>query len=100
MESSFAKQIALIELGYQEPIVRVGNLNLRTIADVRDTVRAYYMLVTVNPKPGETYNIGGNKTVTVKDTELISMSTVPSIENMIDEERLRNRCRFTGARYE
>jgi GDPmannose 4,6-dehydratase len=37
------------------PVVKVGNLqSLRTVADVRDAVRAYYMLVTVNPTPAPT----------------------------------------------
>ena len=49
-ESTFAKQIALIEAGLQKPVLKVGNLeSLRTFADVRDAVRAYYMLVTENP---------------------------------------------------
>ena len=76
-ESTFAKQIAMIEQGWIEPVVRVGNLqSLRTYADVRDAVRAYYMLVTVNPIPGEYYNIGGSYTCTVGDTlqTLLSMS--------------------------
>ena len=48
-ESSFAKQIAMIENNLIPPVVKVGNLkSLRTIADVRDAVRAYYMLVTKN----------------------------------------------------
>ena len=65
-ESSFAKQIAMIESNMQEPVVYVGNLNsLRTIADVRDAVHAYYLLLTKNPKAGEVYNIGGNHTCTV-----------------------------------
>ena len=43
------------------PELKVGNLkSLRTFADVRDAVRAYHMLVTLNPTPGEYYNIGGN----------------------------------------
>ena len=47
-ESTFAKQIAMIEAGMIEPKVMVGNLkSLRTYADVRDAVRAYYMLVTM-----------------------------------------------------
>ncbi len=65
-ESTFAKQIALIEAGIIPPVVKVGNLNsLRTIADVRDAVRAYYMLVTHNPVAGEYYNIGGTYSCTI-----------------------------------
>ena len=59
-ESSFAKQIALAEAGYSKPVIKVGNLkSLRTIADVRDAVRAYFMLLTINPLSGAYYNIGG-----------------------------------------
>lgn len=65
-ESSFAKQIAMIEARLIEPIVRHGNLySVRTIADVRDAVRAYYLLLTVNPQPGEVYNIGGECSCTI-----------------------------------
>ncbi len=65
-ESTFAKQIALIEKGLIPPVVKTGNLqSLRTWSDVRDAVRAYYMLVTINPVPGEYYNIGGTFSCTV-----------------------------------
>lgn len=77
-ESTFAKQIAMIEAGLIEPKVMVGNLkSLRTYADVRDAVRAYYLLVTKNPIAGEYYNIGGSYTCEVGDTlnALISYST-------------------------
>ena len=91
-ESTFAKQIAMIEAGLIPPVVKVGNLaSLRTFADVRDAVRAYYLLVTVNPIPGEYYNIGGNFSCTVGkmlDT-LISMSTTSGIRIETDPERLR-----------
>lgn len=92
-ESTFAKQIAMIEAGLIPPIIKVGNLNsLRTYADVRDAVRAYYMLVTVKPTPGEYYNIGGNYTCQVGETlnTLISMSTISNkIKIEIDPGRLR-----------
>lgn len=92
-ESTFAKQIAMIESGLIPPRVKVGNLkSLRTYADVRDAVRAYYMLVTVNPIPGAYYNIGGSYTCEVGDTlnTLISLSTrKEEIEIVTDPERLR-----------
>jgi GDPmannose 4,6-dehydratase len=67
-ESSFAKQIALIEHGFIKPIIKVGNLkSLRTFADVRDAVMAYYLLLYKTPRIGQFYNIGGNYTCTVGD---------------------------------
>ncbi len=91
-ESTFAKQIAMIEAGMLSPIVKTGNLDsLRTWADVRDAVRAYYMLVTKNPLAGEYYNIGGSYTCTVEEMleTLLSMSTVKDIKVETDPERLR-----------
>jgi GDP-4-dehydro-6-deoxy-D-mannose reductase len=91
-ESSFAKQIAMIEKKMLPPIVKVGNLSsLRTWADVRDAVRAYYMLVTHNPIAGEYYNIGGNFSCTVGDmlNTLLNLSSVKNIEIQSDKERLR-----------
>lgn len=92
-ESTFAKQIAMIEAGLIEPKVMVGNLkSLRTYADVRDAVRAYYMLVTVNPVAGEYYNIGGSYTCEVGDTLQTLLSYSPmkeKIEIVTDPLRLR-----------
>ena len=92
-ESTFAKQIAMIEAGLLTPVVKVGNLDsLRTFADVRDAVRAYYMLVTVNPIAGEYYNIGGTYTCKVGEMldYLISQSKMKDqIKIEIDPERLR-----------
>lgn len=91
-ESSFAKQVALAEAGLIPPVVKVGNLDsLRTIADVRDAVRAYFMLVTVNPVPGAYYNIGGTHTCTVGNVleTLFEMSTLDNLSHEIDSDRLR-----------
>ena len=91
-ESTFAKQIALIEANKIEPVIKVGNLkSLRTWSDVRDAVRAYHMLVTINPTPGECYNIGGNYTTTVENMleHLVSLSTVKDIKIETDPTRLR-----------
>lgn len=75
--SAFAKQIARIEAGLQEPIVRVGNLKShRTIMHAKDCVKAYWML-SENGKYGEAYNVGGDELWKVSDVlnELIRMST-------------------------
>ncbi len=92
-ESTFAKQIAMIEAGLIPPVIKVGNLDsLRTFADVRDAVRAYYMLVTENPIPGEYYNIGGAYTCKVGEmlNYLLSLSTLKDkISIEIDPERIR-----------
>ena len=92
-ESTFAKQIAMIEQGQILPVVKTGNLNsLRTWADVRDAVRAYYMLLTVNPVPGSYYNIGGTFSCTVGEMleHLISISTYKeNISIEAEEARFR-----------
>jgi GDPmannose 4,6-dehydratase len=92
-ESSFAKQIALAENGFIEPVIKVGNLkSLRTVADVRDAVRAYFMLVTINPIAGEYYNIGGQHTAEVGEIleHLISISSIKNdLKIEVDSDRLR-----------
>ena len=92
-ESSFAKQIAMIERGLTDPVVHVGNLaSLRTVADVRDAVRAYHLLVTVDPVPGAYYNIGGTHSCTVGEIldALIGLSpSAASIRIEVDPQRLR-----------
>ena len=91
-ESTFAKQIALIEAEQIPPVLKTGNLqSMRTWADVRDAVRAYHMLVTVKPIPGEYYNIGGTYSCTVEDmlTHLLSLSSRKDIEVQTDPERMR-----------
>ena len=91
-ESTFAKQIAMIEAGQIPPVIKVGNLDsLRTWSDVRDAVRAYHLLVTKNPTPGEYYNIGGNYSCTIGDMLkcLIGLSTVKDIGVETDPDRLR-----------
>ena len=91
VESSFAKQIAAIEAKKAKPTVYVGNLkSVRTFMDVRDAVRAYWLLVT-KCKPGEVYNIGGKETMTVGEMlkKLISLSKRRDIKVVIDPKRLR-----------
>lgn len=52
-----ARQIARIEAGLQEPVLRLGNLEpKRDISDVRDVVQAYMALMT-HATPGRPYNV-------------------------------------------
>ncbi|MHA2279416.1 MAG: GDP-mannose 4,6-dehydratase [Promethearchaeota archaeon] len=88
--SNFAKQIAKIEQGFQPPVIQVGNLDsIRTFMDVRDAVRAYWMLVNMCPS-GEVYNVGGNVTMSIKEMldKLLRLSS-KQIEVSVDPERLR-----------
>jgi GDP-mannose 4,6-dehydratase len=89
-ESSFAKQIAEIEAGTRSNPVRVGNLDsVRTVLDVRDAARAYWLLLE-RCEPGAVYNIGGDRTMTVGEIlgMLESMARVP-IEHEVDPARMR-----------
>ena len=90
-ESAFAKQIALIETGKQEPILRVGNLkSIRTYMDVRDCVKAYELL-TRKGQPGEVYNVGGNTTKEVGEyLDLLLGFTDKQIEINVDPKLLRS----------
>jgi GDP-4-dehydro-6-deoxy-D-mannose reductase len=88
--SDFARQIARIEAGLQEPILRVGNLTaVRDFTDVRDMARAYHLALT-RGKPGMVYNIGSSQGYTIQEIldRLIQMSKSP-IEVSLAPERLR-----------
>jgi len=89
--SSFAKQIAAIEAGKAKPVIKVGNLDsVRTFLDIKDAIRAYWLLVN-KCKPGEAYNIGGVETMTVGQMldMLLKLSKVKGIKVEVDPERLR-----------
>lgn len=64
--ADFCKQVADIEAGLQEPVLRVGNLSAkRDFTDVRDVVRAYGLLITKGEK-GQTYNVGSGRAVSIE----------------------------------
>lgn len=89
--SNFAKQIAAIEAGLMPPVIKVGNLDsVRTFTDVRDAVKAYWLLVNMC-ESGEVYNIGGVETMTIGEMldKLIGHSTAKDISIKVDPSRLR-----------
>lgn len=87
---AFSMQIARIEAGQQEPILKVGSLSdQRDFTDVRDVVRAYRLLMSKGTV-GEAYNIASNHTHSIQkllDT-LLSYSQA-KIEVSVDPSRLR-----------
>ncbi len=88
--SNFAKQIALIEKGKQDPVISVGSLeSSRDWTDVRDMVRGYLMAVEMCD-PGEVYNICTGTGVTISDmlTKLLSISKT-KVEIRTDPSRIR-----------
>ncbi len=57
----FASQIAKIDQGSSKTQMKVGDLNARRdISDVRDVVKAYYLLLKKG-RPGEAYNVCSGK---------------------------------------
>jgi GDP-4-dehydro-6-deoxy-D-mannose reductase len=63
---AFASQIARIEVGLQEPVMQVGNLDAaRDFTDVRDIVRAYHLAVTQG-ELGEVYNLASGQAQSVR----------------------------------
>ncbi len=88
--SAFAKQIAEIEKGLKKPVLYAGNLeSIRTFADVRDAVKAYWILIN-KCRPGEVYNIGGNRTMKIKDMlNMLLDMTDKKIEVKVDKNLLR-----------
>ena len=89
-ESAFAKQIAEIEAGVRPNPLKVGNLDsVRTFSDVRDAVKAYWLLLE-KCTPGEVYNIGGNQTMTVGEMlEMLKGMANTKIEHEVDRSLLR-----------
>jgi len=95
-ESTVAKQIALIEAGYQTPEIRVGNLSsTRTFQDARDAVRAYFLLLEASERGniacGDFFNIAGEEAFQLPEVIeiLLGLSTRTDIKVVTDQDRLR-----------
>src|SRR5262249_34196672 len=89
-EASFAQQLARIERGAAEPVLRVGNLDaVRDFSDVRDVVAAYVLLLE-RAEPGSAYNVcsGRGRTVRAVLEHLLARSTARP-EVRVDAARWR-----------
>lgn len=88
--SSFARQIVEIEAGRREPVLEVGNLDARRdLTDVRDTVRAYRLLMDMG-QVGRPYNVCRGEAFRVGDLlEALVSQSKAAIEIRTDPARLR-----------
>lgn len=87
---AFARQLARIERGEQEPEILVGNLEARRdLLDVRDVVAAYRLLLEAG-LPGETYNVATGAPVSMREIldRLREFCTTPTTVHL-DPRRLR-----------
>ena len=88
--SGFAQQLAGIEAGRREPVLRVGNLDAeRDITDVRDTVRAYQALAEAG-HPRRPYNVCSGRAYSMRSLLdiLLSLARV-RVRVEVDPARLR-----------
>jgi GDP-4-dehydro-6-deoxy-D-mannose reductase len=90
MAPTVARQIALIERGRLEPILRIGNTSaMRDLSDVRDVVRAYDALMRAGI-PGMVYNVASGVARSVQQIldALIARAKTP-VRVEVDPSRLR-----------
>jgi GDP-4-dehydro-6-deoxy-D-mannose reductase len=88
--SDWAMQVAKIDLGISQPVIKVGNLDVvRDYSDVRDVVRAYVALVEKG-KPGEPYNVCSGIGYQLSDLlAQIKGFSSKKIDVIIDQSRMR-----------
>jgi GDP-4-dehydro-6-deoxy-D-mannose reductase len=88
--SNFARQIAEIEKGKRPPVLEVGNLNaVRDFTDVRDTVRAYYLILEKGV-PGEVYNVATGRGYRISEVlDILKRFSRTRFEVRTDPKRLR-----------
>jgi GDP-4-dehydro-6-deoxy-D-mannose reductase len=76
---SMARQIAMIEAGRVEPVIRVGNLEAhRDLSDVRDVVRAYAALMAAGVS-NSVYNVASGTARSIRSLldSLVARAKVP-----------------------
>jgi len=83
--SSFAKQIMLIKNGKIAPVLKNGNLDVtRDFVDVRDVIRAYFLLLE-HGENSQIYNICSGNERLIRDI-LVKMLEIANTTAIIEQE--------------
>jgi GDP-4-dehydro-6-deoxy-D-mannose reductase len=87
---TFCRQMALIEAGKQEPLLRVGNLEpRRDFTHARDAVRAMWLLLE-HGTPGEVYNVCSGRATQMREiVEMVLAAGRVPVRVETDPSRLR-----------
>lgn len=88
--SDFARQVARVEAGLAEPVIKVGNLEARRdFCDVRDVVRAYRLLAE-HGESGQVYNVASGQHRAIRDVlDYLRSRVSAEIRVEVDPSRLR-----------
>lgn len=88
--ANFARQVAEIKCGRREPVIEVGNLDIRRdFLDVRDVCDAYVVLLK-RGRSGETYNVCSGNSYRIRDLldTLCALANI-NVKVRVDETRMR-----------
>jgi GDP-4-dehydro-6-deoxy-D-mannose reductase len=85
-----ARQVALIEAGKTEPVLKLGNLEpMRDLMDVRDTVRAYVWMID-RCAPAEPFNVATGRGISVGElVDMFKLRSTRALEIVQDPSRMR-----------
>jgi len=88
--SDFASQIAEIEMGNRDPVLKVGNLSaVRDFSDVRDIAR-YLLQVSRSGEPGDIYNLCSGRSYRIKEVlDLLLKLAETEIKIEVDSKKFR-----------
>lgn len=87
----WCSQVAAIEKGDREPVIRVGNIRVkRDFTDVRDIVNAYIKLME-HGQSGQIYNVGSGVSYSLEEIlqKIIQAGTMDHVRYEVDATKLR-----------
>lgn len=89
--SDLARQIVRIEKGLSPPIIKTGNLEIkRDFSDVRDVIKAYYLILTAGKK-GEIYHTCSGKSFRIREILDILLSYTNKKIKIVEDTRKKRK---------